>query len=337
MTKYIWALLHLIAWLVILGFITFSYSVLVPDKWHLALHLFFNAIAFVAVFYFHSKFSITRLLRKNKYWLFALTVVLTIGLFSLVKPFYSEFINNLFDIKFTKKGLSSYNDKVLSNAIIVFFMLLVSTAFQFAEDWFKNEAIRRNLENQKLKAELAFLKSQVNPHFLFNVLNSLYALSIKKSDKAPEVILKLSGMMRYLLEENNNFVPLTKEVDFVSNYLELQKLRLENNVPVAFETEGEITGKEIAPLILIPLVENAFKHGALDDPEAGIHVYLAAPDKQLRFSVFNKISNGEKDQSSGIGLKNVERRLNLLYPNKHSLRFSENEGWYKAELEIELP
>lgn len=195
------------------------------------------------------------------------------------------------------------------------------------------------LKEDKLKAELSSLKAQINPHFLFNTLNSIYALSVKKDDKASEAIINLSGLMRYVIKDaNDNKIPLQKEIEYISNYIELQKARLGNTASVLFEVKGNTGDKQIAPLILITYIENAFKYGVNPDAdECVVEVNIQIKTEGLNMFVFNrKVQLSEDKSSTGIGVMNTSERLSLLYPNKHELEIKEDNETYSVNLFIEL-
>ncbi len=219
--------------------------------------------------------------------------------------------------------------------------------FKLIEDWFRLQQERRELVGEKTTAELAFLKSQINPHFLFNTLNNIYALAYAKSDAAPGAILKLSELMRYMLYEstgngsptagNNDThkVTLSKEVQYLRNLVDLEGLRVPN-AQVQFEVEGNTDLYRIEPMLLISFVENAFKHGDLTDPNHPLVIHLSVRQGKLLADVLNKKSERQKDTTGGIGLPNVRRRLDLLYPNRYTLRIEETEQTYGCRLEISL-
>ena len=182
------------------------------------------------------------------------------------------------------------------------------------------------------------LKNQINPHFFFNTLNNLYGLSVEKSDQAPEVILKLSDIMRYTIYEGQkDLVPIQSDIAYLENYIELNKIRHHKSVDISFNHMVENPDCQIPPLLLIMLVENAFKHGAetLID-KAFIHMQLMATREQIYFEISNNFDPSESKEP-GIGLNNLKRRLELLYPEKHSLITKiENETTYKASLKLNL-
>jgi LytS/YehU family sensor histidine kinase len=195
------------------------------------------------------------------------------------------------------------------------------------------------MEKEKMLSELAMLKSQINPHVLFNNLNSIYSLSIRKSEETPKAIVMLSELMRYVLYDSSaEQISLDKEVEHLQNYIDLQKIRLKNNRQVTFVTEGELESKKIEPMLLEPFVENAFKHGDIFRKEGNICIRLKAAGKDLHFLVQNTVSlNGHvKDKHSGIGLKNIEKRLELLYPDRHQLNIEQNDDCFKVDLKLRL-
>ena len=210
----------------------------------------------------------------------------------------------------------------------VFFSFLLRTREHLSE-----------LKEEKLKAELASLKSQINPHFLFNTLNSIYGLSMKKDDRAPAAIINLSGLMRYVIKDAHDYkIPLNKELEYIRNYLELQKARIGNTTRVEYYCAGEPANKEIAPLILITYIENAFKYGVNPDEKDGVvEVKILVIDTGLAMSVYNrKVPVAKNFESTGIGVSNTGQRLRLLYPGKHGIVVKENEKAYFLQLTLDL-
>lgn len=238
-------------------------------------------------------------------------------------------------------------DYILSNkeiiSLINLFVGFASTLYKILTDWLIHQNEKMALERQNLQSELKFLKSQINPHFFFNTLNNLYALTLKKSDLAPEIVLRLSEMMRYMLyESNEKQVPLEKEVNYIKNYLELEKLRQGDRFDISFDIKGEISDKEIAPLMFIPFLENSFKHGLDNQIKSGfVNILLQLNEDSIELSIENsKPPNiapkpaGKK--SGGIGLENVKRRLKLIYPKRHKLEIFEKPHSFRVFLHIKL-
>lgn len=220
------------------------------------------------------------------------------------------------------------------------FAIILGLGHRGAIDWIKTERMRRELEREKQLAELSFLKMQMNPHFLFNSLNNLYSLSVlEKSEKTGEGILKLSNLMRYMLyekEDSNNQVELLKEVEQLNGLIDLQQLRHDGKAQIKFEIEGHLTGYTIAPLILLPMLENAFKHGILNQQDRPVLMRLVTSPGQIDFTLQNYINNFQKDKTGGVGLVNVKKRLDLLYPKRHQLLVEKTDDIFQIHLTLHL-
>ncbi|WP_447641888.1 MULTISPECIES: sensor histidine kinase [Chitinophagaceae] len=217
-------------------------------------------------------------------------------------------------------------------------LYLFFTAFFFSF-LLKTREHLSELKEDKLNAELRSLKAQINPHFLFNTLNTIYALSIKKEDRASDAIVHLSGLMRYVTKDiNEQTIPLQKEIDYITNYIELQKARLGNTVKIWYDTFGEGDNKRIIPLILITYIENAFKYGVNPDvPNCIVKIKICITDTGIVLLTFNKkVPNLNSTESTGIGMMNTNERLKHLYPKKHTLEIVETENHYSVTLSIEL-
>jgi LytS/YehU family sensor histidine kinase len=239
---------------------------------------------------------------------------------------------------------------ILFNFFFFLFFLAGSTAYRLIKDRIYNERITREKETENLKTELSFLRSQVSPHFMFNIMNNMVALARKKSDLLEPSLIKLSAQLRYMLYETQERVSLQKEVEYLQSYIDLQKQRFGNNVSIKSCMEKIDKEYEIEPMLLIPFVENAFKHGAAFVTKvpgsdlvlynvAEINIELTAEKNELRFIVKNRYNanpDEPKDETSGIGLTNVKRRLDLLYRNRHSLHIEKKDGWFIASLQITL-
>ncbi len=209
--------------------------------------------------------------------------------------------------------------------------------FYILSQWYINSKKQKELENEKLASELAFLKSQINPHFLFNTLNDIYALAYHKSPEASNAVLKLSELLRYMLKDSDGtFADLKKEVDYLKNAIELHQIGQKGKAYINFEIEGEIHNQKVAPLILINFLENAFKHGVVDNPSNPIQIKLEIKGNHLLFIASNLKNHDHKDTTGGIGLTNVRRRLDLIYPEKHKLEIEENDRNFIVSLKIEL-
>jgi two-component system LytT family sensor kinase len=231
---------------------------------------------------------------------------------------------------------SYFQLNILTNVSIV----VIAFAYRLLLLWFQQEKIRTDLENQKLQAELSFLKMQVNPHFLFNALNNIYSLAIiEDSKRTGGSILKLSELMRYMLyekEDSESKVSLDKEIHYINSYIDLEKLRHLGNIYVSFSIEGEVDGKRIAPLLLFPLIENAFKHGILTEKNKPVNIDLNISDQAMKFSISNFKNAYQKHEVGGIGLQNVKKRLELIYGVKHQLDISEDKDRFNVNLQLPL-
>ncbi|MBL7817462.1 MAG: histidine kinase [Saprospiraceae bacterium] len=216
------------------------------------------------------------------------------------------------------------------NVIILFFLSIFLTISILADKRLQS------IENDKLSAELAHLKAQINPHFLFNTLNGIYSLVIKNDKKAGESVLKLSELMRYILQDaQKTHVPLDKEISFINSYIALQKQRLTEYMALNYTLEGVTSGKKIAPLLLITFIENAFKHGINPDEDCVIDIHIHIGTNDLLLKVFNKkVPLAPNQWSSGIGLANVKERLQMLYATKHNLTVTDDDTSYLVELKL---
>lgn len=225
--------------------------------------------------------------------------------------------------------------------VFLFATLVVSTILKIIKEWLLQQAVQKELENKHLQSELSFLKSQINPHFLFNTLNSIYALTLKKSDKAPEIVLRLSEMMRYMLyQSNEKKVPLELEIKYIQNYLALEKTRYGDKARIEFEYAGDPpTNYQVAPLLFITFLENSFKHGLSQSITQGfVECLLYVEDNNLDFTIQNS-KTSERDEGyfqGGIGLTNVKRRLDLIYHGKYELDIEETDDIYLVSLKINL-
>lgn len=228
--------------------------------------------------------------------------------------------------------LENYPNSIRLLAILYYILLIILGVF-----WFTKQAVSFfKLKSEIANAELQHLKSQVNPHFFFNILNNLYGLVDKNPKKAQELILKLSDLMRYsIYEGEKEMVTLKEEVDYLKNYVEIHKMRYHKEVDIEFNCKIEENCK-VMPLLFIILLENAFKHGVENLRESAyVHINIFTSENKIQFDIENNFDNSETIKDSGIGLNNLKRRLELVYPNKHKLSFSVTENIYKAQLTLQ--
>ncbi|MDF1547675.1 MAG: histidine kinase [Bacteroidales bacterium] len=231
-----------------------------------------------------------------------------------------------------------YIDSLKAVTFISLFGLL-GGLFQFFTDWFKKNKLKVELERKNYESNFALLRSQINPHFLFNTLHNIDTLIYDNQEKASKSLVKLSDIMRYMLKEaKSDFVEFQKEMEHLENYLSLEQLRLKNDKFLNFSKNGEYQAINIAPMIMIPFVENAFKHSVDSIIDNGIVIKIRIENRVLSFVCENKFDKFEtdKDKVHGIGLDTVKKRLDLIYKNRHKLSINSDNSVFKVILEIEL-
>jgi len=349
--KYLTPVLHVLAWIAVYFLPDLLFEVPAGPVFLIKRNLHFILVFFF--FYLNYFVLVPRFLLHKKQVLFALTVILAL-VFSyysndiIMRRVHNKYPGNV--MVMTKKPVSAKklermerrmeHRRRAENAgtvVIVLMGMFISTIARETREWYIQDKERKEMEKQQLISELSFLKSQVNPHFLFNSLNGIYSLAIKKSDKTPDAVLQLSELMRHMLyESDREEVELEKEVEYLKNYIQLQKLRIPPEGQVSFEVEGDISRKMIAPMLFIPFIENAFKHG-VDADGATIQIKMLVKGNILTFDMMNRVSQAKsKDSSSGIGLMNVRKRLDLLYGNRYKLEYKESNGNFVVHLYLNL-
>lgn len=294
-------------------------------------------LIFGIIVYFNLFYLIPNYLTQKKFLTYCALLILSV---IIITPLESLILYLKFHDRAELQSvlLSNLNWAFMPN----FFVASGSTIFKIITEWLRHLRNRKELETQTMQSELKFLKSQINPHFLFNTLNNLYALTLKKSDKAPEIVIKLSEMMRYMLYEcNERNVLLSKEVNYIKNYLDLESLRQSKNVKIHLDVKGNISDQRIAPLMFIPFLENSFKHGLNHQISEGfVNILLNVDQNEVHLFIENSKSESMPKsihkRSGGIGLVNVRRRLNILYPNQYELKIDDNPNSYAVNLKIEL-
>jgi two-component system, LytTR family, sensor kinase len=278
-------------------------------------------------------------LMKFRFKIFSFVVGAALVMVLAVFRYYFE-VFFWHDIMGSEEGAKmAVKEWFFNNVRLSFITSIYALLIKFAIDWFDAQKLKAELVTQNKASELALLRSQVNPHFLFNTLNNIYSLVYKKSDEAPAAVMKLSSIMRYMLyDANSDMVPLEKEIEYLQSFIELQKLRQKEQDFVTINITGSPDDKTIAPMLLIPFVENAFKHGNKSGSSPGININLAIHPESIIFEVKNSVKTNlpvQKDASTGIGLHNIQRRLDLLYPGKHSLLITEDNALFNVKLILE--
>jgi two-component system, LytTR family, sensor kinase len=293
--------------------------------------LFFH-LTIAAAVYINLKVLIAKYLSHSNFGTYVFFAIVLICITAAVNfALFDLCIDKIFPSLFFISYYKVWELLIIVTAYLVF-TTIVFLVWQYALMLIANR--------EKAQNELSALKAQINPHFLFNNLNTIYSLASKKDDRTKDVILKLSDFLRYVLyDTTSESIPLEKEVEIIRTYVELQKERVNPLLTgVDLTLEGNFLNTHIIPLLLLPLAENCFKHGIGKEP-GKIQIYIGFNGKQLLFKTENTIALREKaheNGNGGIGIKNVEKRLNLLYPNRHSLHFEEKDGMYKVELKVNL-
>jgi two-component system, LytTR family, sensor kinase len=342
MKKWIKILMHSLFW-----FYIFAWSDIIgaifSSKKSLELADFLNPISlshyvlFPLTFYFNYYFILPKYYKQQKIaytWLgWILLLFAFIGLRYLIQEvlfWHWLGIKNYFE------G-TSFSYYVYDNLYYGGILIVMSFLFWILDDNYTSQKENLILLEEKKTAQLAFLKNQVNPHFIFNTLNNIYSLVSSKSDKALPSIEKLSQLMRYMYKDSDApQVSLQNEIDYITSFIDLQSIRLSNAASIQYHCTGNIAQHNIAPLLLIPFIENMFKHGILNQLEKPLTIKIEVENGSLNLSTSNHINTLHKDEASGIGLDNVKKRLVLLYPDKHTLKIDTQENIYTTRLQIKL-
>ena len=340
--KLLW---HFLFWLFYIIFYTFQYGLFQMDLLNTFLYCLLSLPIVMSAVYFNIYFLIPKFLLIKKYKLFfilfivsaiSFTLLLRLDTYFIVVPllYPGEFLKRYYTVGFFR---ISY---LLSHFVSIYMVVMGAAFIKLLIQWYNSRQQNQQLARENLETELKFLKSQIHPHFLFNTLNNLYALTLKKSEKAPETVLKLSELLDFMLYDcNASKINLNKELQLVKNYIDLEKLRYDDALSVQFDVKGDPSKVEIAPLLILPLVENCFKHGISEQTDnSWIKISLDVNDSTLLLITENSKSNGTQEDTGGykegIGLENVKRRLQLLYPDSHKLEIIKEDNLHSVKLEL---
>ena len=331
-------ILHVIAWIIIFSLpylLASHYNERRPKNPDSTGFFYLNTVTglfWVGLFYLNAFALIPRFIYKRRY---ALYVIILVAIFSAIMA-----IHSLLFLFFIKSVQFIFLNSLQFNLPTFILTVAVSTTYRFMTDRAKTDKFNQQKHEENLKTELSFLRSQISPHFIFNVLNNMVALIRIKSDQLEPTIMKLSSLMQYMLyETDEEKVLLKNEVEYLQSYIDLQQQRFGTKVKLNLSIDIKDDWYTIEPMMLIPFVENAFKHGVglIQNPQ--IDIELSTKDNMLYFSVRNKFNpeaNEIKDKTSGIGLTNVKRRLNLLYGKDHKLEISNENNWFSVFLKLKL-
>ncbi|MFT3825580.1 MAG: sensor histidine kinase [Chitinophagaceae bacterium] len=313
------------------------------------------AFCFIFLFYFHTYLLVPKLFLEKKFFLYFLVLLVLLLLVCYIKPFDLLFSHaprpgsNMppvefgDDLDFPGPGPGVNPPRMERNHLdiisIFLFMMVVALglALEITQRWRITEQRVARAEADKANAELSFLKAQINPHFLFNTLNNIYSMAITKNENTADSIMKLSNIMRYVTDDiTEDYVSLQSEIDCITDYVDLQRLRLGRKVTLEFEVTGELENKVIAPLILMTFIENVFKYGLSNHEQSVITIRIDAAQKTITFFSRNKIfPQVKRIERSGIGIGNTKKRLEHLYPNRHFLDINTSDGFFTVQLTLQ--
>jgi sensor histidine kinase YesM len=288
--------------------------------------------------YFVLYLLLPRFLLVGKYWSFFIWLIVSSLVIGLVQRYVAYTIDYPIYYPQALQDSFFYFPKIVKMLAAIYPVTFFAVAIKLLKFWYANQQAQQILSQEKLQAELKFLKTQIHPHFLFNTLNNLYALTLKKSERAPEMVLKLSELINYMLYEcTGDEVSLSKEIKFIRNYGDIEKMRYGDKLDIDIRVSGEVNDRKIAPLMLLPFVENCFKHGASEElQQSWVKVSI---DVQSHVTIIkvenNKATLNGVGKKEGIGIQNVKRRLDLIYPGQHELKIINGQETFLVILAIQ--
>lgn len=292
------------------------------------------SLIFIPITYFNALVLIPRFLLKKKYWQYGVIVVLLAFIWQPV-PIH---LTSLIDARVFGTAPEGLDDPLsVDGGMVMLFVIILSTMVNMTYRALKRQKKVGDIENERLNTELMVLRDQISPHFFFNTLNNLYALSLEESKETPKMILKLSEMMRYTIYDcNTTYVLLSNEINYLDNYISLQQIRFHQEANITFDRQISNAFAEISPMVLIVFLENAFKHG-VDGTESSAFVKMdiSASDSQIHFKLQNSIG-AVQEGAGGIGLANVKKRLDLIYGKRHDLQIANDDNVFSVHLRIDL-
>ncbi|EZH72112.1 histidine kinase [Aquimarina atlantica] len=334
-------LLHTIFWIVVLVCYTYFFGHNTDNiNYVFSFSLFLMPVT-IGTTYTVINHLIPKYLLKEKYLLFLLYCIYTI----IISAFFitiSFFYGLIFLSSLKLEGMAPMTRSPFFLFIAVYFVVFVASAFSLVRHNYKSNSANRELQHKVLETqlklkeqELHYLKMQIHPHFLFNTLNTMYGFALKKSEETPEMILRLSNLLDYLLYQvDKPLVSLKQELDHIKDYVTLEKMRFNDTLDVNMNFENVDDSIHIAPMLLIPFVENSFKHGQIRNKKLSVYMKLKHINNVVHFSIQNSIYNSSENDSDGIGLSNIKKRLSSLYADNHELLISKDEQWHSVELKL---
>lgn len=326
-------IVHISIWILLYGL---SIYPILNDTRPIPYDVFPKLIVIIVLFYFNYFYLVPAyLLRKNVLIYFLVSLIILVISVLLLNHFYEpKFPENNFIGRLPPRDFGYM--PIYRSFISLGIPFVISAILRMYVEWKQNENLRLSVEKENIKSELQFLKAQLNPHFLFNTLNTIYALSVKNSPDTSGAIVDLSELMRYMLyEADKDLVPLNKEIDYIKSYIQLQLLRLSDSENVSIKITGEDRGRAVPPLLFISFIENAFKYGTDYKGKTFVKINLDITDESIFLNVKNKIGvYREPTNNSGIGLENIRNQLELIYPDLHQLEVNNNGESYEVSLTI---
>jgi two-component system, LytTR family, sensor kinase len=338
---------HLLFWVVFTCYaiLDYSWDMRANLDWRNALPLFTQIPVIVAMVYTNLYALMPRFFYPKRY--------IAYGCMLLLVMLGAELICQFFNVQYWTPWMLAHHVPGVTREDLVFLqpicilqattqfypVVALTMLFKLRNNAFGHEKRLREMEHEKFNAELHSLKAQLHPHFFFNTLNSIYSLSLKKSERSPAIVLRLSELMHYMLyEANASTVLLTDDLLHLTNYIGIEQTRFSDRLDLSFQYSGDLEQKTITPLLLLPFVENAFKHGLVDElDKAWITIDLKVVGSQLYFKTANSCPGDCKpDASKGVGLSNVRRRLALAYPHRHELNIVRQDQVFSVDLKLQL-
>jgi len=356
-------LLHFVAWAVLLGLPLYFIK-----RWHVGTDFiwlyYINTVISGIIFYVNYLAFVPTFFFEKKRYRYYLSIIILIAFFYFVSDISNKMVFRYAPVSNRNEQVDRQHDEkrrrplppggggsviarppfremhLFNYTFTSIFLVFFSLGLRVLEKQGEIEKAQKEMEREKLNSELAFLKNQISPHFFFNTLNNIYSLTGINPEDSQKAILKLSKLMRYLLyESEKGNTTLKNEIDFMNNYIDLMKLRMSEKVSLEVNFPEKHTDLTFPPLLFIPFIENAFKHGISYREKSFIKVDMLVKDNQIIFNCLNSIVNGKDDDEkvhSGIGLENVGKRLNLLFPGRHNLKITRLEKTFEVVLEIKL-
>ncbi|MGA3014302.1 MAG: sensor histidine kinase [Bacteroidales bacterium] len=346
-TKFVTIFVHLTAWVI---FLTLPYifrprigpEFAVNEQIIFSLRLVSFNLFLIFVFYFHGYWMIPQLVLKKKWLIYiGLQILILVSfvffrelLFMMSPPEHEPFQM----IHVPKLDFELFKPARGNSIFLYIVIVIISGGVRIVQEWIKAEKRATQIETERMAMELSLLRSQINPHFLFNTLNNIYSLALIKSEMTADAVLKLADIMRYFTEDSNSDkVALNREVNYLRHYIELQRIRLESKMKIIINLTGDFSKYSIPPLILMPFVENAFKYGTSSHHDTEICISLMVINDILKFKVINRIYTERiKPEATGLGISNTRQRLQHIYPGKHSLEIVDNGKIFNVFLSIHL-